>query len=136
MPTIQCECGVVKVSVEGAPVAQFYCHCDHCQRVHGAAYVPVSMYRAAQVQVLEGEPTAWRLHQTPRTTCRACGTRVFAEPPGLGMRAVMATLLPPGSFTPAFHIQCQHARLPVRDDLPHFKGFPAAFGGSDEVIGW
>jgi len=136
MPTIQCHCGAVKVSLEGAPVAQFYCHCDHCQRVHGAAYVPVSMYRADQVRVVAGEPSMWKLHTTLRATCRDCGTRLFAEPAGLGMRGVMAKLLPEGLFEAQFHMQCQHALLPVKDALPHFKGFPAAFGGSKDVVDW
>jgi hypothetical protein len=48
----------------------------------------------------------------------------------------IASLLPKGSFSPTFHIQCQHAVRPVRDDLPHFKGFPASFGGSDEKVTW
>jgi hypothetical protein len=33
-------------------------------------------------------------------------------------------------------MQCQHALLPVKDALPHFKGFPAAMGGSDERMPW
>jgi hypothetical protein len=136
MPNIQCNCGAVKLSLEGSPVAQFYCHCDDCQHVHGAGYVPVAMYRAEQVQLVSGEPTMWKLRGTPRASCGACGTRIFAEPPGLGMRAVMAKLLPEGSFQAQFHMQCAHALLAVRDGLPHFRGFPGAFGGSDEVVAW
>jgi hypothetical protein len=50
----------------------------------------------------------------------------------MGVRSVIATLLPRGTFQPAFHMQCQHALLPVRDALPHDKGYPAMFGGTDE----
>jgi hypothetical protein len=78
----------------------------------------------------------WKLHVTPRATCRDCGARIFAEPPGLGMRAVMAMLLPEGSFAPQFHMQCAFALAPVKDSLPHFKGFPGAFGGSNDVVEW
>jgi hypothetical protein len=126
----------VKVSLEAAPVAQFYCHCDHCQRAHGAAYVPVSMYRAEHVKVVSGDPGMWKLHVTPRATCHDCGTRLFTEPPGLGVRAVMAILLPEGSFTPQFHIQCRFALAPVKDSLPHYKWFPEIFGGSNDVVEW
>jgi hypothetical protein len=136
MPTIECHCGAVKLSVEGSAIAQFFCHCDDCQQVHGAGYVPVCMYRAEQVQVVSGEPRMWKLRATPRATCADCGTRMFAEPPGLGMRGVMAKLLPEGSFQPQFHMQCAHALVQVRDGLPHFRGFPGAFGGSDEVVDW
>jgi hypothetical protein len=136
MTEIQCHCGNVRVELTGAPVAQFFCHCDDCQTMHGAAYIPVAMYPADKVKVTSGSPKTWKLKSLPRTSCPVCGTRLFAEIPSLGLRPVVASLLPKGSFSPAFHIQCQHAVRPVRDDLPHFKGFPASFGGSDEKVNW
>ncbi len=65
-----------------------------------------------------------------------CGTRQVAEVPDFGQRGVNALLLPPGVFRPPMHINCRYAVLPVKDDLPHFKGFPAKFGGSDETVAW
>ena len=35
-----CRCGAVEIEITGEPIAQFYCHCDDCQIVHGGAYVP------------------------------------------------------------------------------------------------
>jgi hypothetical protein len=137
MPTtIQCRCGTVKLELEGDPVAQFFCHCDDCQKMHDAAYVPVVMYSVAATKLIAGEPLMEKSKVTPRATCPGCRTRLFAEPPGMGMRGVMASLLPPGMFQPQFHIQCQHAVAPVRDTLPHFKGFPGVFGGSDDRVEW
>jgi hypothetical protein len=136
MTTIQCHCGAVQVELTGEPVAQFFCHCDDCQAVHGAAYVPVSMYRADAVKVTRGDPSTWKLKTMPRRTCTRCGTRVFAEPQGLGITGVSGFLLPKGTFTPTFHIQCQFAVRPVRDDLPHFKALPTQFGGSGETVEW
>jgi hypothetical protein len=126
----------MKIELAADPVAHFYCHCDDCQRVHSAAYVPIAMYPEAAVKVIEGEHTSWKLKQTPRITCSQCGTRMFAMPPGIGLRGVVAYFLPKGTFKPMFHVQCQHALLPVKDGLPHFKGLPAAFGGSDEQVAW
>ncbi|MBZ4419501.1 GFA family protein [Myxococcus sp. RHSTA-1-4] len=134
--TIGCLCGAVKLELSGAAMAHLYCHCDDCQRVHGAAYLPAVMYRASQVRLVAGEPVLWKLKTTARATCRECGTRLYAEPPGLGVRSVTATLLPEGMFQPTFHMQCQHALLPVRDGLPHYKGYPKMFGGSDDVMPW
>jgi hypothetical protein len=54
--------------------------------------------------------------------------------PGFDLRGVNGRLLP--DFRPGFHIQCKFAREPIRDDLPHFKGLPPAFGGSDERMSW
>jgi hypothetical protein len=133
---IQCLCGAVKMELTGKPIAQLYCHCDDCQAVHGAAYVPAAMYPVPATRLVSGELLLWKRKVTTRATCRECGTRVFAEPPGMGIRGVTATLLPPGRFKPTFHMQCQHALLPIKDGLPHFKSFPAAFGGSDEQVPW
>jgi hypothetical protein len=58
---------------------------------------------------------------------------VFAEP-GQWVRRVPACLLPRGAFQPSFPMQCQHAHLPVHDNLPHFDGFAPLFGGSDDRV--
>lgn len=136
MTEIQCHCGAIRVELRGDPKAQFFCHCDECQAVHGAAYIPVAMYAADAVKVTRGSPNAWKLRATPRVTCAECGTRIFAEVPGIGVRAVTGSLLPKGMFRPTFHMQCQFAVRPINDDLPHFKGFPPQFGGSDEKVEW
>ena len=133
---VQCNCGAVRMELSGEPVAQFYCHCDDCQKAVGAAYLPIAVYPADAVVVVAGDPNMRSLERTPRGTCRDCGTWVFAEPPGAGIRGVNAFLLPEGQFEPTFHSQCQHAVVPVQDGLPHFKGFPPAFGGSDETVDW
>jgi hypothetical protein len=136
MIDIECHCGAVRVQLSGEPKAQFFCHCDDCQAVHGAAYIPVALYPANAVRIVQGKPSGWKLRETPRMTCPACGTRIFADVAQIGVRGVNAFLLPKGMFAPAFHIQCQFAVLPVKDDLPHFKSLPAAFGGSDEMVDW
>ncbi len=134
--TVQCLCGAVAIELSGEPFACFYCHCDDCQAVHGAAYLPAAVYLYDQTRVVRGEPALWRRKTTARATCGACGTRLFAEPPGREFRSITGYLLPRGAFAPTFHVQCQHALLPVRDDLPHYRGFPAAFGGTDERVSW
>lgn len=138
MKTIEvgCLCGAVRMRLAGDPVEQFYCHCDDCQTVSGGAYVGVAVYPASAVTVIKGEPTTWTYKVLPRSRCASCGTQLYADVPGFDQRGVKANLLPPGTFKPEFHIQCQYALLPVRDGLPHFKGFPARFGGSDETVDW
>jgi hypothetical protein len=133
---LACRCGAVAFEVRGAPVAQFYCHCDDCQAVHGAAYVGESAYPADAVRVVRGEPLTWRLKRNPRFTCGACGTRLFIDVGILAIRGVNAALLPKAMFQPTFHMQCKFAVAPVKDDLPHYASRPARFGGSDETIGW
>jgi hypothetical protein len=86
--------------------------------------------------VLRGDTVDFVLKTSPRTKCRHCGIFLFAEVPGYGVRGVNAGLLRDGTFAPAFHLQCRFASLPITDSLPHFKGIPAAFGGSDELMQW
>jgi len=52
-------------------------------------------------------------------------------PEGIGIHGISAYLLPPGASRPQVHIMCEDALVLVKDDLPHFAGFPASFGGSD-----
>jgi hypothetical protein len=131
-----CRCGVMAIEVSGEPIVQMYCHCDDCQAVHGAAYVPESVYPADAVKVVRGEPGTWKLKRSPRFTCKECGTRLFIDLPALKLRGVNGYMLPPGKFNATFHMQCRFAVNPVKDDLPHYKGRPARFGGSDETVDW
>jgi hypothetical protein len=134
--TLRCRCNGVELRIAGAPVAQFYCHCTDCRAATGGVIVPMALFPADAV-ALHGVATfTWTLRTLPRTRCATCGTLLFGEPPGLGMRGVSGMLLPPEDFRPTFHIRCQHAIMKVKDDLPHFKDVPAMFGGTDETVDW
>lgn len=132
---IKCSCGAVEISITGDAILQYVCHCDDCQSVHGKAY-PCSLYPTSAVSVVRGETDSFILRTAPRTRCKRCGTYLFAEVPGLAVRGLNADLLPAGMFNPEFHSQCRYAAAPVRDELPHYKGRPARFGGSDELMKW
>jgi hypothetical protein len=133
---LPCRCGAVEIEARGEPIVQLYCHCLDCQAVHGAAYVAESVYRADAVSVVRGSPTTWMLKRSPRFTCGACGTRMFIDVVAVGLRGINGKLLPDGELQPAFHMNCRSAVLPIRDDLPHYAGLPARFGGTDETVGW
>jgi hypothetical protein len=133
---VPCRCGDVLIEISGAPIVQFYCHCDDCQTVHGGAYVPESVYPADAVRVARGNPSTWKLRRNPRVTCTACGSRLFVDVLSFRLRGVNGYLLPAGQFNAAFHVQCKFAVRPIKDELPHYKSMPARFGGSDETVGW
>lgn len=133
---VQCRCRAVTLELSGEPLAQFFCHCDDCQAAHGGAYAPESLYEAGCVKVLAGEPSRWTLKKNPRYTCPTCGTRLFIDVLAFGLRGVNGYLLPPSAFQPRFHMHCQFAVRPVRDELPHYRAMPAEFGGSDETVAW
>ena len=116
-------------------MAQYVCHCDDCQAVHGKAY-PVVLYSAFAVAVTRGETSAVTLKASPRIRCNRCGTYLFAEVPGLPFRGVNGDLLPQGRFKPDFHVQCRYAAARIEDDLPHYKDTPTKFRGSGERMSW
>lgn len=134
--TLQCRCGQVQLHLSEEPVAQFYCHCEDCRAVNGGAYGAHALVPASGVSVAGGKTTTWTYKTLPRTRCATCGTLMFGEPPGMGVRGVSGFLLPADLFQPTFHIRCQDAVMPIKDDLPHFKDLPATFGGDDQTVGW
>lgn len=133
--TLNCRCGRVQLRISTTAVSQFYCHCDDCQATSGGAFVPIALFPSDTVDV-RGDTFTWTYKTLPRTRCSTCGTFLFGEPPGTGLRGVSGSLLPAGTFRPTFHNQCQFALLPVQDELPHFRSAPPMFGGTDERVDW
>lgn len=134
--SVTCLCGSVVLGLSGKSLIQAYCHCDDCQAAHGAAYVMTAAYPASAVEVQAGQIVPLVIERTSRMRCADCGMLLFTEVTSANLRSVNAKLLPNGAFQPQFHLQCQHAVLPVVDDLPHYKDFPASFGGSNELVEW
>lgn len=98
--------------------------------------MPESGYPEDAVKIVRGSPISWALNSNPRVTCGDCGTRLFIDVLGRGVRGVNGYLLPPDEFRPSFHMHCQFAVNPVRDELPHYRSRPARFGGSDQTVDW
>lgn len=139
MLTFTCPCDAIAMAIQDAPhapLAQFFCHCDDCRKMTSGAYAAESVYRQDAVTVTRGTPAVWTLQRNPRHFCATCGGRLFIEIVGRKMVGVNGFYLPAGSFTPQFHVNCRFAIRPVRDDLPHYAGMPAAFGGSDDRVDW
>ena len=134
--SVRCRCGAVEIEISDDPIAQFFCHCDDCQAVHGAAYAPESVYRASAVKVTRGEPSSWTLKRNPRFSCRECSTRLFIDVLNRGLRGVNGYLLARDSFQAQYHMQCQFAVRPIVDDLPHFKSRAPQFGGPGDTVDW
>jgi hypothetical protein len=132
---VRCSCGAVGVQLTGEPMAQYICHCDDCQAVHGKAY-GVALYPAFAVAVTGGETGALTLKTSPRTKCSRCATYLFAEVPGYPFRGVNGDLLPEGRFNPEFHVHCKFAAARIEDELPHYKDRPTKFRGSGELMLW
>jgi hypothetical protein len=118
---VSCLCGAVKMRLVGEPLAQFYCDCDDCRAVHGAAYVPVAMFPSEAVIVTQGEPATWTYNALPRTRCDICGMQLFAVVPGTGFTGVKGNLLPKGMFRPRLgrDLLAHIRRVVVEGDVAH-----------------
>jgi hypothetical protein len=58
----------------------------------------------------------------------------MTEHPPLGLIDVYAATIPTLSFAPGVHVNYAETVLPMKDGLPKLKDFPAAFGGSGELV--
>ncbi len=129
-------CEAVELCLDGDPVGQVYCHCDDCQRAHSAAHVPRAIYPFDAVSVVRGEARTWINRTRQMTICAASGSHLDGDAEVMPFRGVNAGLFPPGLFQPQMHLQCQYAVAPVMDDLPHYKDWPAPYGGTGQLVGW
>ncbi|HEX7663389.1 MAG TPA: GFA family protein [Polyangiaceae bacterium] len=136
MQKVTCPCGAVELTIEGKPLAEFYCHCDDCRKMTSGAYAAESVHREGEVTVTRGQTKVWTLKRNPRRFCAECGGRLFIEVAAQKLRGVNGLLLAEGEFQPKFHVNCHFAVLPVKDGLPHFARMPASFGGSDDKVDW
>ena len=71
---------------------------------------------------------------TPRFWTVSCGGHLLTAIPSFDVVDVFAATIPDFPFTPALHVHYAETVLPMRDGLPKFKGYPASFGGSDEMM--
>ncbi len=133
---VSCPCTAVTLDLGGDPIVQVYCHCDDCQRAHSAAYVPRAVYLCAAVTIASGATLSWCNKTRTMVICAACGSHLYGEQDGVPFRGVNAGLFPVGSFKPEAHYHCRYAVAPVQDSLPHYRDYPAQFGGSGDLVDW
>ena len=133
----ECFCGAVKIEVSGEPEGMGYCHCRSCRSWSGGPVNAFTIWKPETVQVTKGKENLTTYHKTDvshRQYCRLCGGHLMTVHPPLGVIDVFSATLPDLPFAPALHVNYQEKVLPMQDGLPKFKDFPAAFGGSDEMM--
>jgi hypothetical protein len=132
-----CFCGAVEVEVSGDPAGMGYCHCRSCRSWSGGPVNAFSLWPPAQVKITKGEANVGTFNATEvsyRKYCTKCGGHLMTDHPPLGVIDVFTATIPTLDFQPGLHVNYQETVLPMKDGLPKFKDFPAAFGGSDETI--
>ena len=131
-----CPCNAVTLDLDGDPLVQVYCHCDNCQRAHGAAYVPRAVFPRDAVSIVRGDTVAWLNRTRTMIICAKCGSHLYGESDAMPFRGVNAALFPAGAFKPEAHYHCRYAVAPVVDALPYYKDFLAHLGGSGDLVNW
>jgi len=89
------------------------------------------------VKITAGAEHVGTFQKTPvsqRQFCKKCGGHLMTNHPPLGLVDVFAATLPELNYSPGVHVNYAETVLPMRDNLPKFKDFPAEFGGSGELI--
>ena len=132
-----CFCGAVEVEVSGDPAGMGYCHCRSCRSWSGGPVNAFSLWPPAQVKITKGEANVGTFHATEvsyRKFCTKCGGHLMTDHPPLGVVDVFTATIPTLKFEPGLHVNYQETVLPMKDGLPKFKDYPAAFGGSDRQI--
>lgn len=132
-----CFCGAVEVEVTGAPEGMGYCHCRSCRSWSGGPVNAFSLWKPEAVRVTAGAEhlaTFQKTEISQRQFCRKCGGHLMTNHPTLGLVDVFAATIPTLAFAPGVHVNYAETVLPMRDGLPKFADFPAAFGGSDKMI--
>ena len=133
----ECFCGAIGVRATGKPEVMGYCHCRSCRSWSGGPVNAFTIWKPENVQVTKGKENLATYHKTDvshRQFCRLCGGHLMTVHPPLGVIDVFSATLPDLPFAPALHVNYQETVLPMKDGLPKFKDFPAAFGGSDEMM--
>ncbi len=133
----ECFCGAVKVEVAGEPEGMGYCHCRSCRSWSGGPVNAFTLWKPESVKITAGKEHVATYNKTPisdRKYCTKCGGHLMTAHPTLGVVDVFSATLPALAFKPGLHINYAETVLPMKDGLPKFKDFPAAFGGSDEKM--
>lgn len=132
-----CFCGAVGLEVHGQPEAMGYCHCASCRSWSAGPVNAFTLWKPENVTVTKGADKIGQFAKTPnsvRKFCTECGGHVLTDHPGLGLVDVYAATIPGVKFTPGVHVNYQETVLPMKDGLPKLRDFPAAFGGSGEMM--
>jgi hypothetical protein len=133
----ECFCGAIRLQVDGEPEAMGYCHCDSCRRWSAAPVNAFTLWKPAQVRIVEGRQYLLHVRRSEtsdRQFCRQCGGHVMTLHPTFGLVDVYAAILPRLPFRPALHVNYAETVLPMKDGLPKLRDFPAELGGSGETM--
>ena len=121
-----CLCGSIRYETKDHPRRTTNCHCLHCRRSSGAAFVTWLEFHPSNVRVLSGTLCRYesRTHVT-RQFCGTCGTQLTYqhanEPDTINVTA--CSLDNVDTVSPEDHVWCDRMVpwLKLADGLPQYK---------------
>lgn len=128
-----CQCGAVRFRMKAMPLAVYACHCKDCQRFSGATHTISMVVQAATVDLIGGELDRFdKPADSGRVIammgCKACGTKIWNEPPGnTGMLIMKAGTLDDMSWAEPVGNIWTDSKAPwvvIDPDVPNFAGQP------------
>ncbi len=76
-----CNCGQVRIEVQGEPRRTGLCHCLTCRKETGGPFMAFAVWDAGRVSVT-GETRSWTATTDHRHFCPACGSSLFGTHDG------------------------------------------------------
>jgi len=134
----RCFCGSVsyQLNFDGEPIFEALCHCSHCQRWSGTAFVS-AMLVPKEALKLEGEIQYFEHkggsgHDLKRGFCPKCGGHILlwtTKRPN-GVMIMAGSLDDPSAFRPTMNIFCRSAQEHMwhLGALKQFDGAPTPSG--------
>ena len=128
-----CAFGAVRYEITGPALMIYCCHCAHCQKQSGGAFVLSTAVLETAFRFTKGEPakTEWTSdagNQRYGLFCSDCGTRIAnGQSPSIGVLSVRAGAFDDASWArPAAHIWTKSAQpwFAFADDDLTFEGQP------------
>lgn len=75
-----CLCGQVKLEIKTAFISSSICHCQQCQKSHGAANAAYGVALKSDVEWLSGKKRVRKFASSERVRrgfCKDCGTNIY-----------------------------------------------------------
>ena len=127
-----CRCKESSISVEGAPVIRFLCHCKICQAVYRKPYADIIALKSSQVIQPVDSRIKFSKHRLPpalkRGVCPSCSNPVVGFLPLMpffGLAFIPTVNFPEHVSLPApkFHTFYDRRVTDVEDELPKYSGY-------------
>ncbi|KAF9522451.1 Mss4-like protein [Crepidotus variabilis] len=80
-----CICKAVRYTITGDPITFRVCHCSHCKKASGSAFLANAFFEEKNLQIVEGRDSLTTYpdmgtssgHPLERFFCNKCGSNVF-----------------------------------------------------------